>query len=156
MSLPVWFYILWLLKFLCQSPMFEFGLCPFTSSMLTCVLMEKLPKINVYKLLSIIFNSPSWVLITTSHDSMSLSERNLMTLRADNQVAGLGGSASDFIHKVLSLCISQDTGYPEWGFCGFPWFLQTNSRAVLWHRLQQLPPLLSHVISHYRLYHSTQ
>jgi len=25
------------LKFLCQSPMFEFGLCPFTSSMLTYV-----------------------------------------------------------------------------------------------------------------------
>jgi hypothetical protein len=28
----------------------EFGLCPFTSSMLTYVLMEKLPKINVLKI----------------------------------------------------------------------------------------------------------
>lgn len=155
MSLPIWFYILWLLKFLCQSPMFEYGLCPFTSSMLTCVLMEKLPKINVYKLLSIIFNSPNWV-ITTSHESMSLSERNLMTLRADNQVAGIGSSASDFIHKVLSLYTVRTLVTLSEVFCGFPWFLQTNSRAVLWHRLQQPPPLLSHVISHYRLYHSTQ
>jgi hypothetical protein len=123
--------------------------------MLTYVLMEKLPKINVLKIWSIIYNAPYWILITTSSDFMSLSKRDLMTPRAGNQVAGLGSSASDFIQKVLSSYLSQDTGYPDWGFCGFSQFLQTNLRTVLWCRLQQCLPLLSQVISHYWSYHST-
>jgi len=36
-----------------------------------------------------------------------------MTPRADNQVAGLGSIAADFIHEVLSSYLSQNTGYPE-------------------------------------------
>lgn len=68
---------------------------------------------------SIMYNAPIWVLITTSHDSMSLLKRNWMTPREDNQVAVLVNIASDFIHEVLSSYISQDTGYPAWGFLWF-------------------------------------
>jgi len=38
--------------------------------------------------------------------AVSLSKRNLMTPRADNQVAGLGSIAADFIHEVFKF-ISQ-------------------------------------------------
>jgi hypothetical protein len=105
-----------------MSELREFGLCPFTSSMLTYVLVKKLPKIDFLKMWSILYDAPSWILISTSCDFMSLSKRNFVTQRAGNQVAGLGSRASDLIQEVLSSYLSQDTGYPDGGFLWFSLF----------------------------------
>jgi hypothetical protein len=45
------------------------------------------------------------------------------------------------ILEVLDSNIGSDSGYPDWGFCGFPQFLYENARLAHWIRPWQLPSI---------------